>query len=93
MKPVSAGLSWAVCVGSLARLSRCGYEHQIRQDGSADIVLAYNWRLLEAITEAEKRLQRLGDERRAGTRQTARTGGNWEEVWRMFHFGYIDDAL
>jgi hypothetical protein len=74
MKPVSAGLSWAVCVGSLARLSRCGCEHQIRHDGLADVVLACNWQLLEAITEGEKRLQRLGDERGAGTRQTARDG-------------------
>ncbi|KAH8744219.1 hypothetical protein F5883DRAFT_655334 [Diaporthe sp. PMI_573] len=63
-----------------------------RWDGSAEIVLAYDWRLLEAITEEERRLRRLGDEGDAGTRQTARTGANWEELWRRFYFGSIDET-
>jgi DNA ligase-4 len=63
-----------------------------RWDGSAEIVLAYDWRLLEAITEEERRLRRLGDEGDAGTRQTARTGANWEKLWRRFYFGSIDET-
>lgn len=59
-----------------------------RRNGQAEIVLAYDWRLLEAITEEERRNQR-SDGR--GTRQTARTGANREELWRRHYFGCVDE--
>ncbi|POS80600.1 ATP dependent DNA ligase domain-containing protein [Diaporthe helianthi] len=59
------------------------------RSGRAEVVLAYDWRLLEAITEEERRHLRGGD---GGTRQTRRTGANGEELWRKYYFGCIDGA-
>ncbi|KAJ0114907.1 hypothetical protein J7T55_004649 [Diaporthe amygdali] len=59
-----------------------------RRNGDVEIVLAYDWRLLEAITEEEKKNQRSDG---SGTRQTARTGANREELWRRYYFGCIDE--
>lgn len=59
-----------------------------RRDGRAEVVLAYDWRLLEAITEEERRYQRGNG---AGSRQTAGTGANREELWRRHYFGSIDE--
>lgn len=59
-----------------------------RQNGQVEVVLAYDWRLLEAITEEERRNQRSDG---GGTRQTARTGANRDEVWRRHYFGCIDE--
>ena len=59
-----------------------------RRNGQAEIVLAYDWRLLEAITEEERRQQRSEG---GGTRQTTRTGANREELWRRHYFGSIDE--
>ncbi|KAH8757962.1 ATP dependent DNA ligase [Diaporthe sp. PMI_573] len=44
-----------------------------RRDGRVEVVPAYDWRLLEAITEEERRNRRSND---GGTRQTARTGAD-----------------
>ncbi|KAG8163318.1 hypothetical protein KVR01_006615 [Diaporthe batatas] len=57
--------------------------------GRAGAVLVYDWRLLEAITQEERRYQRGGD---GGTRQTRRTGANEEEVWRRYYFGCIVES-
>ncbi|KAH8753310.1 hypothetical protein F5883DRAFT_575133 [Diaporthe sp. PMI_573] len=59
-----------------------------RRDGRAEVVLAYDWRLLEAITDEERRNRRSDD---GGTRQTASTGANRKEVWRRHYFGSIDE--
>lgn len=59
------------------------------RDGQADIILAYDWRLLEAITEEERRHRRSNG---SGTRQTAKTGANREELWRRHYFGCIDES-
>lgn len=59
------------------------------RDGQAEIILAYDWRLLEAITEEERRHQRSNG---SGTRQTAKTGANREELWRRHYFGCIDES-
>lgn len=59
-----------------------------RRNGEVEVVLAYDWRLLEAITEEERRNQRSDG---VGTRQTARTGANRDEVWRSYYFGCIDE--
>jgi DNA ligase-4 len=61
-----------------------------RRDGRAEVVAVYDWRLLEAITEEERRRQRGDDD--GGTRQTARTGANGEEVWRSYYFGSVDES-
>ncbi|KAH8745797.1 hypothetical protein F5883DRAFT_566786 [Diaporthe sp. PMI_573] len=58
-----------------------------RRDGRVEVVPAYDWRLLEVVTEEERRNRRSND---GGTRQTARTGANREEVWRRHYFGCID---
>ena len=42
-----------------------------RRDGRVEVVPVYDWRLLEAITEEERRNRRSNN---GGTRQTARTG-------------------
>lgn len=60
-----------------------------RRNGQAEVILAYDWRLLEAITEEERRNQRSDGD---GTRQTARTGANREELWRRHYFGCIDES-
>lgn len=57
--------------------------------GRTGVVLAYDWRLLEAITEEERRHQRGGD---GGTRQTRRTGANEGELWGRYYFGCIDGS-
>jgi DNA ligase 4 len=62
-----------------------------RRDGSAEIVLAYDWRLLEAVTDEERRHQRLDDGEGPVTRQAARTGANREELWRRYYFGSVDE--
>lgn len=60
-----------------------------RQNGQAEVVLAYDWRLLESITEEERKHQRSDGD---GTRQTKRTGANREELWRRHYFGCIDET-
>lgn len=60
-----------------------------RRHGLAEVVLAYDWRLLEAVTEEERRCQRVSGE---VTRQTARRGANMEELWRKYYFGCIDGS-
>lgn len=57
-----------------------------RRNGQAEVILAYDWRLLEAITEEERRNQRSDG---GATRQTAKTGANREELWRRHYFGCI----
>lgn len=56
------------------------------RNGQAEVVLAYDWRLLEAITEEERKNQRSDG---GGTRQTARTGANREEFWRRHYYGIV----
>lgn len=59
------------------------------RNGQVEVVPAYDWRLLEVITEEERRHQRRdGGE----TRQTARTGANREELWMRHYFGCIDES-
>lgn len=60
-----------------------------RRNGQAEIILAYDWRLLEAITEEERKNQKSNGN---GTRQTAKTGANREELWRRHYFGCIDES-
>lgn len=60
-----------------------------KRSGQAEVVLAYDWRLLEAITDEERRNQRSEG---GGTRQTARTGANREDLWRKYYFGCIDGS-
>lgn len=60
-----------------------------KRNGQAEVVLAYDWRLLEAITEEERRNQKSSG---GGTRQTARTGANREELWGRHYFGCIDES-
>lgn len=57
-----------------------------RRNGQAEVILAYDWRLLEAITEEERRNQRSDG---GATRQTAKTGANRGELWRRHYFGCI----
>lgn len=60
-----------------------------KRSGQAEVVLAYDWRLLEAITDEERRNQRSEG---GGTRQTARTGANREDLWSKYYFGCIDGS-
>lgn len=60
-----------------------------RRNGQAEVVLVYDWRLLEAITEEERRNQRSDG---GATRQTAKTGANREHIWSRHYFGCIDES-
>ncbi|KAJ4423760.1 hypothetical protein N0V82_001498 [Gnomoniopsis sp. IMI 355080] len=54
------------------------------RNGAVDMVTVYDWRLIEAITEAEKAYKK-SDGR--GTRQKAGTGAHAREVWRRHYVG------
>lgn len=52
--------------------------------GGADMVTVYDWRLVEAITEAEEAHKKTNG---SGTRQKAGTGALAREVWRRYYVG------
>lgn len=54
------------------------------RNGAVDMVTVYDWRLIEAITEAEEAYKKSDG---SGTRQKAGTGAHAREVWRRHYVG------
>lgn len=54
-----------------------------RRDGQPAVVLAYDWRLVEAITDEEAKYRTSG----GGTRQKRGTGAHKREVWDRYYVG------
>lgn len=54
-----------------------------RRDGQPAVVLAYDWRLVEAVTDEELKHQKSG----GGTRQKMGTGAHRREVWDRYYVG------
>lgn len=66
-----------------AFLRELGADPMRGRDGMQAVIPAYDWRLLEAITDEEGDSWRAG----GGARQDDRTGAHGREVWNSFYVG------
>ncbi|KUI60256.1 DNA ligase 4 [Cytospora mali] len=68
---------------TIAFLKQLEAEPMRQQDGQPAVVLAYDWRLVEAVTDEETKYRKsIG-----GTRQKAGTGAHRREVWDKYYVG------
>lgn len=68
---------------TVAFLQQLEADPRRRLDGQPAVVLAYDWRLVEAITDEETRYRKSG----GGTRQKIGTGAHRREVWDRYYVG------